>query len=182
VRLPLKGLGIIEQTAWFIGQEVAMMKESRPKVNPSEEIIKIGPLGIRFLLASDDSSGSASVFEVVVPAGQKLAAPAHKNDAYEEVLYGLEGVLTWIVDGVRIEVGPGQALCIPRGAVHRFENAGSQDAKQLCVISPAIMGPAYFREAAIVIGEAAGGPPDREKMMEVFRRHGMTVAEPPSPS
>jgi hypothetical protein len=26
---------------------------------------------------------------------------------------------------------------------------------------------------------AAGGPPDREKMTEVFRRHGMTVAVPP---
>jgi quercetin dioxygenase-like cupin family protein len=157
------------------------MNESRPVVNPSEEIIKIGPLGIRFLLTSDDSSGSASVFEVFVPAGQKLAAPAHRNDAYEEVLYGVEGVLTWIVDGVRIEVGPGQALCIPRGAEHRFENVGGQDAKQLCVISPAIMGPVFFREAAELIGAAAGGPPDRKKMTDVFRRHGMTVAEPPTP-
>ena len=41
------------------------------------------------------------------------------------------------------------------------------------------MGPAYFREAAEVIGAAAGGPPDRAKMMDVFRRHGMTVAAPP---
>jgi quercetin dioxygenase-like cupin family protein len=54
-----------------------------------------------------------SVFEVIVPAGQKLAAPAHKNDAYEEILYGIEGVLTWTVDGTPIAVGPGQALCIP---------------------------------------------------------------------
>ena len=52
------------------------------------------------------------------------------------------------------------------------------------VISPAILGPAYFREAAEVIGAAAGGPPDREKMMDVLRRHGMTVAarRPPSSS
>jgi hypothetical protein len=42
------------------------------------------------------------------------------------------------------------------------------------------MGPAYFREAAEVIGAAAGGPPDRAKMMEVFRRHGMTVAASPT--
>jgi quercetin dioxygenase-like cupin family protein len=48
-----------------------------------------------------------SVFEVRVPAGQKLAAPAHKDDAYEEVLYRIEGVLTWKVDGAPIEVGPG---------------------------------------------------------------------------
>ena len=155
------------------------MEQRAIRVNPSEETIKIGPLGIRFLLTGDDSNGKASVFEVRVPAGEKLAAPAHKNDAYEEILYGIEGVLTWTVDGMPIEVGPGQALCIPRGAVHRFDNFGSEDAKQLAVITPAIMGPAYFREAAEVIGAAGGGPPDRAKMMDVFRRHGMTMAAPP---
>ena len=156
-----------------------MMQPRMTKVNPSDETIRIGPIGIRFLLTGDDSGGSASVFEVLVPIGQKLPAPAHKNDAYEEILYGIEGVLTWTVDGTPIAVGPGQALCIPRGAGHRFDNLGSEDVKQLCVITPAIMGPAYFREAADVIGAAAGDPPDRAKMMEVFRRHGMTVAVPP---
>ena len=155
------------------------MEQRATKVNPSEETIKIGPLGIRFLLTSDDSNGNASVFEVLVPAGQKLAAPAHQNDAYEEILYGVEGVLTWTVDGTPIEVGPGQALCIPRGAVHRFDNLGSEDVKQLVIITPAIMGPAYFREAAEVIGAAKGGPPDPAKMMDVFRRHGMSLATPP---
>lgn len=150
------------------------MQERTKRVNPSQETIVIGPLEIRFLLTGDDSSGGAPVFEVFVPAGQKLAAPAHKNDAYEEILYGIEGVLTWTVDGVPIEVGPGQALCIPRGAVHRFDNLGSEDVKQLAVITPAVMGPAYFREAAEVIGASGGGPPDREKMTEVFRRHGMS--------
>ena len=71
------------------------MQQRTIKVNASEETIKIGPLGIRFLLTGDDSNGSVSVFEVLVPVGQKLAAPAHKNDAYEEILYGIEGVLTW---------------------------------------------------------------------------------------
>jgi len=112
--------------------------------------------------------------------GRSWQVQPHKNDAYEEVLYGVEGVLTWTVEGRPIEVGPGQALCIPRGAVHRFDNLGSKDVKQLAVISPAIMGPAYFREAAELIGAAAGGPPDREKMIDVFRRHGMTVAAPPA--
>jgi quercetin dioxygenase-like cupin family protein len=155
------------------------MEQRTTRVNPSEETIKIGPLGIRFLLTGDDSNRNMSVFEVLVPSGQKLAAPAHKNDAYEETLYGIEGILTWTVDGKPIEVGPGQALCIPRGAVHRFDNFGNEDVKQLAVITPAIMGPAYFREAAEVINAAGGGPPDRAKMMEVFRRHGMTMAAPP---
>ena len=149
------------------------------RVNPSEEAIRIGPLGIRFLLSGGDSNGSVSVFELLVPAGQKLPAPSHKNDAYEETLYGIEGVLTWTVDGTPVDVGPGQALCIPRGAAHRFDNLGGKDAKQLVVITPAIMGAAYFREAAEVINAAAGSPPDRQKMAEIMRRHGMTVIVPP---
>jgi quercetin dioxygenase-like cupin family protein len=147
-------------------------------VNPSEETISIGPLAIRFLLTGGDTGSSVSVFEMTVPAGQKLAAPAHKNDAYEETLYGIEGVLTWTIDGHAVEVGPGQAVCIPRGAVHRFDNLGTQDVKQLAIVTPAIMSPAYFREARDVITAAAGGPPDVAKMVEVFRRHGMTIAAP----
>ena len=155
------------------------MEQRALKVNPSSETIHIGPMEIRFLLTADNSNGNASVFEFSVPAGHKLPAPAHMNDAYEEILYGLVGVLTWTVNGVPIEVGPGQALCIPRGAVHRFDNFGSQDVKQLVVITPAIMSPAYFREAAEVIAAAGGGPPDRVRMVDVFRRHGMTIAAPP---
>jgi quercetin dioxygenase-like cupin family protein len=122
---------------------------------------------------------SARPAEVTVPAGQKLAAPAHKNDAYEETLYGIKGVLTWTIDGEAFEVGPGQAVCIPRGAVHSIDNLGTEDAKQLSIITPAIMGPAYFREASEVVNAAAGGPPDTNKMVEVFRRHGMTIAALP---
>ena len=110
------------------------------------------------------------------PGAQRLAAPAHSHDHYEETIYGIDGVLTWTVDGKQIDVGPGQALCIPRGAIHRFDNNGSQDVKALCVITPAAIGPQYFREAAEVINAAAGGPPDRVKMAEIMRRHGLTPA------
>jgi uncharacterized cupin superfamily protein len=88
--------------------------------------------------------------------------------------------MTWTVDGKQIDVGPGQAICIPRGAIHRFDNNGIQDSKALCVITPAAIGPQYFREAAQVINDAAGAPPDRAKMAEVMRRHGLTPA-PASP-
>jgi len=158
----------------FTKSEHVMAKQTA--VNPSEETIRIGPLGIRFLLTGEDTNGSVSVFEVTVPAGQKLAAPAHKNDAYEETLYGIAGTLTWTIDGKAIAVGPGQAVCIPRGAVHRFDNFGTEDAKQLSIVTPAIMGPAYFREASAVVDAASGGPPDTARMVEIFRKHGMTIA------
>ena len=145
-------------------------------VNPSDETIRIGPLGVRFLITADDAGGSVALFELTVPAAQRLAGPAHSHDHYEETIYGMAGVLTWTVDGKGIDVGPGQALCIPRGAVHRFDNHGGQDVKALCAITPAAIGPQFFRESAAVIDAAAGGPPDRVKMAEIMRRHGLTPA------
>ena len=143
-------------------------------VNPSDEMIRLGPLGVRFLITGADASGSVALFELTVPAAQRLSAPAHSHDHYEETVYGIDGVLTWTVDGKAISVGPGQALCIPRGAVHRFDNHGTQDVKALCVISPAAIGPQYFRESAGVINAAAGGPPNPVEMAEIMRRHGLT--------
>ena len=145
-------------------------------VNPSDETIRLGPLTVRFLLTGDDSTGSVAAFELAVPAAQHLAAPAHSHDHYEETVYGLVGVLTWTVEGRPIEVGPGQALCIPRGAIHRFDNLASQDAKVLCVITPAAIGPQYFLEVLDVMKAAAGGPPDRARMALIMRRHGLTPA------
>jgi quercetin dioxygenase-like cupin family protein len=144
------------------------------KVNPAEEIIRLGPLAVRFLITGENSSGSIAIFELVVPCGQRLAAPAHSHDHYEETIYGIDGVLTWTVDGKQIEVGPGQALCVSRGAVHGFANNARQEVKALCVITPAAIGPQYFRESAEVINAASGGPLDRAKLAEIMRRYGLT--------
>lgn len=148
------------------------------RINPSDEAIRLGPLAVRFLITGENSSGSIAAFELMVPGGQRLAAPAHSHDHYEETIYGIEGVSTWAVDGKAIDVGPGQALCIPRGAIHRFDNHGIDEVKALCVITPAAIGPQYFRESAEAIEAAAGGPPDRAKMAEIMRRHGLTPAPP----
>ena len=150
------------------------------RINPSAETIRLGPLVVRFLINGENSSGSIAAFELTVPAAQRLAAPAHSHDHYEETIYGIEGVATWTVDEKQIEVGPGDALCIPRGAVHRFDNHGTQDVKALCVITPAAIGPEYFRESAEVINAAQGGPPDRAKLADIMRRHGLTPAPPPT--
>ena len=148
------------------------------QINPSDETIRLGPLAIPFLITGEDSNASIAAFELSVPGAQSLAAPAHSHDHHQETIYGMEGVLTWTVEGRQIDVGPGHALCIPRGAVHRFDNNAVQDAKALCVITPAAIGPQFFRESAEVINAAAGGPPDRAKMSEIMRRYGLRPAPP----
>jgi quercetin dioxygenase-like cupin family protein len=104
-------------------------------------------------------------------------APAHSHDHYEETIYGLDGILTWTVNGRQVEVRAGQALCIPRGAIHRFDNHGAHHARALCVITPAAIGPQFFSETAEAINAAAGAPPDRAKLGEIMRRHGLTPAQ-----
>jgi quercetin dioxygenase-like cupin family protein len=163
----------------FTREETKMLQAVGLGVNPSEETIRLGPLALRFLVTGEDSGGSLAAFELAVPGAQRLAGPAHSHDHFEETIYGLEGVLTWTVDGRPIDVGPGQALCIPRGAVHRFDNNASEDARALCAITPAAIGPRFFREAAEVIAAAAGGPPDPGRMVAVMRAHGLTPAAPP---
>ena len=140
------------------------------------EEIKVGPLAIRFLVEGEQSGGSVAVFEFDVPAGMQVAA-AHSHDGYEETIYGLEGVLTWTVEGTPVDVGPGEVLCIPRGAVHQFDNPHEADATALAIVTPGILGPDYFREVASILAAAGGGQPDFAALGEVMRRHGLTCAE-----
>jgi|SRR5579862_915317 len=137
------------------------------------EEIRVGEMTIRFLLEGEQSDGSVAMFEFDVPAGSRVAAP-HSHDGFEETIYGLEGALAWTVEGEPNEVGRGEVLCIPRGAVHQFANTGDVDASALAIVTPGILGPDYFHEVAAVLGAAAGGPPDLAAIAAVMRRHGLT--------
>jgi quercetin dioxygenase-like cupin family protein len=141
----------------------------------ASEHIQVGEVAVRFLVEGDESAGSVAVFEFVVPAGARVPV-AHSHDGYEETIYGLEGVLTWTVDGTSTDTGPGEALCIPRGAVHRFDNTGDVEAKALAIVTPGTLGPEYFRAVARVLDAAAGGPPDLAAIAAVMRDHGLTPA------
>ena len=143
----------------------------------STETIQVGALSVRFLVEAADSNGSASVFECFVPADSKMPAP-HSHDGFEETIYGLEGTTTWTVDGRTLDIRPGEAVCVPRGAVHGFDNHGADDAKFLAISTPGVMSPDYFREIHEVLAATAGGPPDMAKVAEVMRRHGLTPAPP----
>jgi quercetin dioxygenase-like cupin family protein len=141
------------------------------------DTITVGALDVRFVVESDDSFGTASVFECYVPANSRMPAP-HSHDGFEETIYGVDGTTTWTIGGETVEVGPGEAVCVQRGQIHGFQNHGSHDAKILCIATPAVFGPAYFREVGEVLATSAGGPPDLAAIGEVMRRHGLTPAPP----
>ena len=139
------------------------------------EEITIGRLAIRFLLEGAMTGGSMAVLEFDVPVGAKVPV-AHSHDAYDETMYGLGGVLTVTVEGVPTDVSPGDAVFIPRGAVHHFDNTHDVDAKALAVVTPGMLGPEMFREVATIVDAAGDGPPDLAAIAAVMRRHGLTPA------
>jgi quercetin dioxygenase-like cupin family protein len=141
------------------------------------ETIKAGQVIIEFLLEAADTNGSAAMFEFTVPVGAKVPMP-HYHEHFDETIYGLAGIMTFIVEGKAIEIAPGETCFIPRGAVHGFENLGNEYAKALALITPALLGPIFFKEIGEIVN--AGGPPDLEKLKSVMLKHGLIPAIPHS--
>ena len=141
------------------------------------EKIEIGGIAVDYLVEAEDSNGSQTVFECTIPAASRVPAP-HSHDGFEETIYGLEGVCTWVVDDETHEIGPGDVICIRRGQVHGFDNQTDVATKFLAIATPGVFGPQYFREVAEVFADAAGGPPDLVRVGEVMRRHGLTPVPP----
>ena len=98
-------------------------------MSPVEEI-GIGQMAIRFRLEGQESGGSVAVFEFDVPAAGRVPV-AHSHDAFDETIYGLEGVLSWTIEGTKTDVSPG------------------------------ILGPGYFRDMASLLGASKDGPRPR---------------------
>jgi hypothetical protein len=139
----------------------------------SQEMIRVGAMGVRFLVEAADSNGSVTVFECFVPADSRMPAP-HSHDAFEETIYGLEGVTSWTVDGRVVETASVTPSASP--------GAPSADSRTLALRTPSscprITSADYFREIHEMLAAGGGGPPDLAKLGEVMRRHGLTPAPP----
>jgi len=144
-------------------------------MSQEKEIIRVGQIEICFLLESKNSHGQLAMFEFAVPAGVKVPA-SHSHTHYDETIYGLAGVMTFTVNGQPVDLAAGDTCFIPRGAVHGFNNLKSANARALAVVTPALIGPEYFREMAAIVN--AGGPPDLEKIKAVMTKHGLVPALP----
>ena len=142
---------------------------------PIKETIQFGSIQLNFLLDGEDTNNTMVVFEFIVLPNAKVPAP-HFHVAVDEMLYGLEGILTQTVGEDTLELTPGQKCFIPRGMVHGFTNKHDVPAKVLCVLTPALIGPAYFREIAEVIN--AGRPPDMKKVLAIMQKHGLEPVLP----
>ena len=140
-----------------------------------KEIIQVGPIRINFLLESADTNGALAMFEFTVPARAKMPLP-HYHEGYDETIYGVEGVVTFTIEGKTVEIKPGESCFIQRGAVHGFNNLTQTNVKALAVVTPALLGPDFFKDAGAIAN--AGGPPDLKKLNAVMAKHGLIAVMP----
>jgi len=140
------------------------------------QVVKVGQMEIRYLV-DGAKEGGLGLFEMKVPPGAPVP-PAHSHTDNEECVYVLEGVLRYSVDGETRDLKPGDWMSTPRGSVHHFSNPGTETARTLVMMTPDI-GAQFFRDVGALA--AAGGPPDRARLMEVMTRYGLVPAAPKQP-
>lgn len=141
----------------------------------TKEIIQIGQTEVRFLLEGSDTNEALAMFEFTVPAGGKVPLP-HHHEHYDETVFGLEGTITFTVDGIDHDISVGESCFIKRGQVHGFKNLKLNDGKCLAIVTPAKIGPSFFKDCAAIINAAAADAMDR--MKEVFKQYGIVPALP----
>jgi quercetin dioxygenase-like cupin family protein len=138
------------------------------------ETISMGGLQLEFLHSKDDTDNSLDIFRMTVQPKARVPAP-HYHESWDETVYGLDGTVTFTVDGETIALEPGQSVFIRRGVVHHFRNDSETAATCLCILTPGVLGPAYFRELAALI---AAGPPDPVVVKEIMTRYRLVPVAP----
>lgn len=107
---------------------------------------------IRELLAHRNSCvRQQSLAEARLPPGSSTAPHFHART--EEIYYILEGRGQMTIGDESREVGPGDAIAIPPGAIHTIRNTGPAVLKFLCCCAPA-----YEHSDTVLVAPAVGQP------------------------
>ena len=136
-------------------------------------IVQIGALELRFIVDETQGTGDLVMFEMTVPPNARVPAPHYHRDV-DEVVYVLEGTMTFSLDGEKRELRKGDSLFVPRGRVHGFENLHSEPVRSLAVLTPGSIGRRYFEEIAAEVN--VPGKPDLARVKDVMLRHGLVPA------
>jgi quercetin dioxygenase-like cupin family protein len=141
----------------------------------SKAVIKSPGIDVQFLVDAEDSGGSTTAFIARVAPGAQTP-PAHKHDDWDETVYCTQGTMSYVIEGERVDLPQGEALCVRRGQIHRFDNHTTEDAWMLVVSTPGLFEEDYFLSVAEILNAATDGAPDIAALLAVQARHGVTVA------
>lgn len=131
-------------------------------------------------VSGEESGGAATVMEMTMPPG--FGPPPHSHDG-GEIVYVIDGTLTYHIGDETVEGGPGSVFSIAPGTLEWFEPTGPEPLHVLVTYLPGGID-AFFTEIgepalSHTIPPPASEPPDLPRIVEAAARYGMTIKPPP---
>ncbi len=108
---------------------------------------------IRFLKTVPDTGGELVKYESWLVPGGSVGVP-HVHPVQESHFTVLSGRASFLVDGKRLELGPGEVLSVPPRTPHNLWNAGSEEAHLIIEFRPGLLKQEFYE---VVFGLARDG-------------------------
>lgn len=121
-----------------------------------------------FKALAEQDDGDLSLMERTLPPGGRRPPP-HRHTNCSEAYFVLDGLVSVILEGEELTVGPEGFVLVPRGTAHTFGNAGDDEARLLVIHAPAM--DAYFAGLHELWNRPEPPTPDEERAL--MARFGM---------
>jgi quercetin dioxygenase-like cupin family protein len=131
----------------------------------------LGSMGVRFMLAGEETGGGFSLVEHPIPP-RALAAPLHRHSFEDEYSFVLEGRVGALLGDDVVYGTAGDLIFKPRRQWHTFWNDGDEPARILELISPAGF-ERYFEEMVELLQRP--GPPESSALAAIATQYGLEV-------
>ena len=120
------------------------------------------------VLASGETTGA---YEIFLQRGPEGSGPPSHSHPWDESFYVIKGEIEFSIDNNNMTAVPGTLVHLPAGTTHWFR-FGKGDGEMISMTSRE----GASRLFADLDREISPGKPDIGKVVEVIRRHGVTVA------
>jgi len=121
------------------------------------------------VLASNVATQS---YGITLQQGEEGTGPLPHSHDWGEAFYVLKGEIHFLCDGKAYACRAGTLVHVPRGTVHA-SSYGSGGGQMLEITGAGALATQMF---TAIDNEIPPGPPDVAKLLDVFKRNGVTVA------
>ncbi len=115
-----------------------------------------------FKALAEQDDGDLSLMERTLPPGGRRPPP-HRHTNCSEAYFVLDGLVSVVVEGEELTVGPEGFVLVPRGTAHTFGNPGDDEARLLVIHAPAM--DAYFAGLHELWNRPEPPTPDEERAL-----------------
>ena len=146
------------------------MKVKHFVLTPDQHEPALNVVGTQFTILA--SNAMTQSYGITLQRGDEGTGPPPHSHDWDESFYVLNGEIEFLCEGTTYMCMPGTLVHVPRGTVHGFRY-GRGGGQMLEITGQGALAAQMF---TAVSDQIPTGPPDVQKVLEVLKRHGVTVA------